>query len=90
MFISPTAAPKRVTIPIIVAARVTYLRFLRSILTILSLFEILKSDSSLGLRLRIILNIPSASPVITSRLTAWSGITVMLNVYSDVKNIVWQ
>ena len=46
----------------------------------MSLFEILKSDSSLGLRLRIILKMPSASPAITSRLTALTGITVMLKV----------
>ena len=82
MFISPTAAPKSVTIPIIVAARVTNLRFLRSIFTILSLFEILKSDSSFGLRLRTVLKIASASPVITSRLTGFIGIIVMAKVIS--------
>ena len=49
-------------------------------LTILSLFEILKSDSSLGLRFRTILKIASASPVIISRLTGFTGIIVMLKV----------
>jgi hypothetical protein len=64
--------------PISVAAIVTYLMFLRSKFRILSLLDILKSDSSFGFKFLITLNIASASPVIISRLTGFTGITAML------------
>ena len=78
IFIRPTAAPNSVTIPIIVAASVTELMVLSNRLTILSLFDTLKSDSSRGSRFLTILNTASASPVIISRFTGFTGIIVML------------